>query len=101
MRLGRRIARTRALLIVTYRDDELAVDHPLRAVVGRLPATTCGSMVGFGRDEDYQGEAQLGILRRSIANAGVLGAPIVRTFNFWRAAEPTSRCRATCPSRRG
>ena len=35
--LGRRIERTRALLIVTYRDDELAVDHPLRGVVGRLP----------------------------------------------------------------
>ncbi|GIF49375.1 LuxR family transcriptional regulator [Asanoa ferruginea] len=36
--LGRRIASTNALLIVTYRDDELAVDHPLRAVVGRMPA---------------------------------------------------------------
>ncbi|MEV4539606.1 AAA family ATPase [Asanoa sp. NPDC049518] len=36
--LGRRIADTTALLIVTYRDDELAADHPLRAVVGRLPA---------------------------------------------------------------
>jgi tetratricopeptide (TPR) repeat protein len=35
--LGRRMERTRALLIVTYRDDELAVDHPLRAVVGTLP----------------------------------------------------------------
>src|SRR5829696_1482968 len=35
--LGRRIARTRALLLVTYRDDELTVDHPLRAVLGRLP----------------------------------------------------------------
>jgi predicted ATPase len=34
--LGRRIARTRALLLVTYRDDELAADHPLRAVIGRL-----------------------------------------------------------------
>jgi tetratricopeptide (TPR) repeat protein len=34
--LGRRMDRTRALLLVTYRDDELAVDHPLRAVVGRL-----------------------------------------------------------------
>ena len=34
--LGRRIQRTRALLLVSYRDDELAVDHPLRAVVGRL-----------------------------------------------------------------
>ena len=36
--LGRRIEQTRALLIVTYRDDELAVDHPLRTVIGRMPA---------------------------------------------------------------
>jgi len=35
--LGRRIERIRALLIVTYRDDELVVDHPLRMVIGRLP----------------------------------------------------------------
>lgn len=35
--LGRRIGRTTTLLIVTFRDDELGVDHPLRAVVGRLP----------------------------------------------------------------
>jgi DNA-binding CsgD family transcriptional regulator/tetratricopeptide (TPR) repeat protein len=35
--LGRRMQETRALLIVTYRDDELGVDHPLRGVVGRLP----------------------------------------------------------------
>ena len=35
--LGRRMARTRALLLVTYRDDELAADHPLRAVFGRMP----------------------------------------------------------------
>ncbi|GIF63028.1 LuxR family transcriptional regulator [Asanoa ishikariensis] len=36
--LGRRIAGTTTLLVVTYRDDELAADHPLRTVVGRLPA---------------------------------------------------------------
>jgi hypothetical protein len=35
--LGRRMEGTRTLLIVTYRDDELAVDHPLRTAVGRLP----------------------------------------------------------------
>lgn len=40
--LGRRIARSRSLLVVTYRDDELGVDHPLRAVLGDL-ATTTGS----------------------------------------------------------
>ena len=34
--LGRRLERTRALLLVTYRDDEVAPDHPLRAAVGRL-----------------------------------------------------------------
>ena len=42
--LGRRMERTRALLIISYRDDELAVDHPLRAVVGRLtPETACAT----------------------------------------------------------
>jgi DNA-binding CsgD family transcriptional regulator/tetratricopeptide (TPR) repeat protein len=35
--LGRRLERLPVLLVVTYRDDELGVDHPLRAVVGRLP----------------------------------------------------------------
>jgi predicted ATPase len=34
--LARRIARTRALLIATYRDDELASPHPLRTVLGDL-----------------------------------------------------------------
>jgi DNA-binding CsgD family transcriptional regulator/tetratricopeptide (TPR) repeat protein len=34
--LGRRIQRTRSLLIVTYRDDELQPTHPLRRVLGEL-----------------------------------------------------------------
>ena len=34
--LGRRIAATRALLVIAYRSDELAADHPLRALLGRL-----------------------------------------------------------------
>jgi DNA-binding CsgD family transcriptional regulator len=34
--LGRRLERTPALLLVTYRDDEVGVDHPLRGAVGRL-----------------------------------------------------------------
>src|SRR4029453_5236030 len=42
--LGRRMEGSRALLIVTYRDDELAVDHPLRAVVGRLAPETVGHL---------------------------------------------------------
>ena len=33
--LGRRIARTAALLVLTYRDDELGPRHPLRTVARR------------------------------------------------------------------
>jgi DNA-binding CsgD family transcriptional regulator len=35
--LGRRIQRTRTLFILTYRDDELSAEHPLRLVLGDLP----------------------------------------------------------------
>lgn len=36
--LGRRIARTPSLLVVSYRDDEVGATHPLRRVIGELPA---------------------------------------------------------------
>ncbi|HEX6609114.1 MAG TPA: AAA family ATPase, partial [Chloroflexia bacterium] len=36
--LGRRMPKTRALLVVTYRDDELAPQHSLWRVLGDLPA---------------------------------------------------------------
>ncbi len=36
--LGRRIERTRALLAVSFRDDEVPAVHPLRRVIGELPA---------------------------------------------------------------
>lgn len=35
--LGRRIHRTHSMLAVTYRDDELGPQHPLRLVIGDLP----------------------------------------------------------------
>ncbi len=35
--LGRRIDSSRPLLVVTLRDDELGLDHPLRRVLGDLP----------------------------------------------------------------
>jgi DNA-binding CsgD family transcriptional regulator/tetratricopeptide (TPR) repeat protein len=38
---GRRIERTRALLVATYRDDEVGAHHPLRIVLGDL-ATAAG-----------------------------------------------------------
>jgi DNA-binding CsgD family transcriptional regulator len=36
--LGRRIQRAPALLVLTYRDDELGPTHPLRSVLGELPS---------------------------------------------------------------
>ena len=35
--LGRRLERVPVLLIATYRDDELSMEHPLRTVLGCLP----------------------------------------------------------------
>jgi DNA-binding CsgD family transcriptional regulator/tetratricopeptide (TPR) repeat protein len=35
--LGRRIQRTRSMLAVTYRDDEVGTRHPLRFVIGDFP----------------------------------------------------------------
>ena len=34
--VGRRVSDTRTVVIVTYRDDEVGPDHPLRAVLGQL-----------------------------------------------------------------
>lgn len=42
--LGRRIQRTRALLVVTYRDDEVGRNHPLRFVIGDLPRASTRRM---------------------------------------------------------
>ncbi|MFL6600273.1 MAG: ATP-binding protein, partial [Steroidobacteraceae bacterium] len=38
--LGRRIQRTKAMLAVTYRDDEVGARHPLRFVIGDFPRPT-------------------------------------------------------------
>jgi DNA-binding CsgD family transcriptional regulator len=35
--LGRRIGRTTGLLLLTYRDGEVDVEHPLRGVIGDIP----------------------------------------------------------------
>ena len=42
--LGRRIQRARAMLAVSYRDDELGPRHPLRFVIGDLPRATTHRM---------------------------------------------------------
>lgn len=43
--LGRRIQRTGALLVVTYRDDEAGPRHPLRVALGDLPANVTTRLV--------------------------------------------------------
>ena len=43
--LGRRIERTCTLLLLTYRDDEIGLAHPLRRVLGALPGAT---RIGLG-----------------------------------------------------
>jgi predicted ATPase len=45
--LGRRLGRTRALLLVTYRDDELGDDHPLRMVLGDLATQRSTRRIGL------------------------------------------------------
>jgi len=42
--LGRRIQRVRALLVVSYRDDEIGPRHPLRFVMGDLPRSSTHRM---------------------------------------------------------
>ena len=37
--LGRRIDRAACLLVISYRDDELTPAHPLRRLLGELPAS--------------------------------------------------------------
>ncbi|MEO7206648.1 MAG: LuxR C-terminal-related transcriptional regulator [Steroidobacteraceae bacterium] len=42
--LGRRFQRARAMLVVSYRDDEVGPRHPLRFVMGDLPRSTTRRM---------------------------------------------------------
>ena len=47
--LGRRMERLPALLVVTYRDDEVGPDHPLRGVLGAMPAAVVDPRAGPAR----------------------------------------------------
>src|SRR5262245_61843833 len=45
--LGRRIARIPALLVLTYRDDELGPRHPLRSVLGDLATSSIARRIAL------------------------------------------------------
>ena len=47
--LGRRIETTRAMVVVTYRDDEVGPNHPLRIVVGDLATSPAVRRLGLSR----------------------------------------------------
>jgi DNA-binding CsgD family transcriptional regulator len=49
--LGRRIQRTRTMLVVSYRDDEVGARHPLRFVIGDLPRDATHRMSLFPLSE--------------------------------------------------
>lgn len=48
--LGRRMVSTQALLLASYRDDELGATHPLRRVFGAVPGTTRVSLARLSVD---------------------------------------------------
>ena len=54
--LGRRIQHTRAMLVVTYRDDEVGTRHPLRFVIGDLPHANTRRMPLFPLSESAVSE---------------------------------------------
>ena len=66
--LGRRLESTRVLLILSYRDDELGDRHPLRTVLGDLPAAQVVRIPLTALSED--GVAELarrhGLVRRGL-----------------------------------
>ena len=47
--LGRRVDGTQALVVATYRDDEVAGDHPLRVVLGELASARAVSRLAVPR----------------------------------------------------
>ena len=42
--LSRRIHRTHTMLVITYRDDEVGLQHPLRSLIGDLPRASAHRM---------------------------------------------------------
>ena len=68
--LGRRLEGARVLLIVSYRDDELGADHPLRGVLGVLPP----GVVQRVRLGSLSGAAVAELARRAGRPAGGLHA---------------------------
>jgi DNA-binding CsgD family transcriptional regulator/tetratricopeptide (TPR) repeat protein len=111
--LGRRIQRTTTLLILTYRDDELSAEHPLRLVLGDLPHVAThrlqllpfseSSVVALARAADQTERAQqlFGItggnpffVTEALASKGTGMPSTVRDAVLARAARLSASARA-------
>jgi hypothetical protein len=91
--LARRMHGTRALLMVTYRDDELGVDHPLRAAVARLPPEAVRLVtVVPGRAELWLLEQASGPPATAVEVGVAAGLLVIGARCSW-ASRPASRRR--------
>jgi len=78
--IGRRIDTTHGLLLIAFRDDELATDHPLRQVLGGLPnrstlrlALTPLSRAGVAQWARRAGRSARGVYERTLGNPFFVG----------------------------
>ena len=72
--LARRIESLPALVLATYRDDELDPRHPLRIVLGELPQRL-GRAAGAGAAVARTGVAELAGARRGRPRASCIAGP--------------------------
>ncbi|MDQ3614037.1 MAG: sugar phosphate isomerase/epimerase [Chloroflexota bacterium] len=80
-----------AASITSLPDDEIDGIARLLRDRGKSVAAIASPFLkcNYWGDDEQQHQDQLAILRRSIAIAMEVGAPIVRAFNFWRQDDPT------------
>jgi DNA-binding CsgD family transcriptional regulator len=102
--LGRRAGSTHALVIATYRDDELERDHPLRVTVGelaraedvrtlQLPALSAEAVTGLAAPHEVDPEELYRLtggnpffVTEALASAGTAVPPTVRDAVLARAS---------------
>ena len=75
--LGRRVGRSRAMIVATYRTDEIHALHPLQASIGLLPGDVVRRLPLLALSEDAIGELALTLGRSA---AGIYAATAGNPF---------------------
>ena len=97
--LGRRLRDARTLVVVTYRDDGLAQDHPLRKALGELPPSGRPGGSVFRRCPGRRWTSwPAGRTSRPRTCSGSPGATRSSSPRSWRVAWRRSRCPRVMPS---